>query len=128
MRKEYGNMPDQDEVIQQLQSLSAEFARLSAANVADDTRMKLLEETQKRHDDEIREIKISTGAMKEHYTQILGRFDSLETKLFTLLQQSQTDGAKERTANQRAWISLIKYVLSGTIIALITYVFTKGGV
>ncbi|WP_103110289.1 hypothetical protein [Brevibacillus reuszeri] len=121
-------MPDQDEVIQQLQSLSAEFARLSAANVADETRLKLLEETQKRHDDEIREIKISTGAMKEHYMQILGRFDSLETKLFTLLQQTQTDGAKERTANQRAWISLIKYVLGGTIIALITYVFTKGGV
>lgn len=121
-------MPEQDDVTAQLQALAAEFTRLSAAAIADETRMKLLEETQRRHDEEIREIKISTGAIKEHYTQILGRFDSLESKLFALVQQSQTDGAKERSANQRAWISLIKYVLAGTIIALITYVFTKGGV
>lgn len=119
-------MPDQDEVIQQLQSLSAEFARLSAANVADETRLKLLEETQRRHDDEIRELKVTTGAIKEHYTQILGRFDSLESKLFALVQQSQTDSTKERSANQRAWISLIKFVLTGTIFALVTYAVTKG--
>ena len=120
-------MPDQDEVYAQLQALASEFTRLSAASIADETRLKLLEETQKRHDDDIREIKISTGAMKEHYTQILGRFDSLETKLFTLLQQSQSDGSKERSANQRAWISLIKYVLVGTIFTLVTYAVTKGG-
>lgn len=119
--------PEQDDVLAQLQTLASEFARLSAASVADETRMKLLEETQKRHDEEIREIRISTGAMREQYSEILKRFDSIESKLFTLLAQTHSDSAKERTANQRAWISLIKYVLAGTIIALITYVFTRGG-
>lgn len=120
-------MPDQDDVTQQLQALAAEFTRLSAANIADETRMKILEETQRRHDDEIRELKVTTGAIKEHYTQILGRFDSLESKLFALVQQTQTDNTKERSANQRAWISLIKFVLVGTIFALVTYAVTKGG-
>ncbi|WP_054955058.1 hypothetical protein [Paenibacillus dakarensis] len=120
-------MPDQDEVNAQLQTLAAEFTRLSAAAIADETRMKLLEETQKRHDDDIRELKVTTGAIKEHYTQIILRFDSLETKLFSLVQQSHTDSTKERSANQRAWISLIKFVLTGTIFALVTYAVTKGG-
>ncbi|WP_433943594.1 hypothetical protein [Paenibacillus sp. SN-8-1] len=117
-----------DELTQQLSAFSAEFARLSAAAVADDARMRLLEETQRRHDDDIREIKVATGAMKEHYTQILGRFDSLETKLFTLLQQSQIDSVKERTASQKAWLAFVRYVLGGTIIAIVAYIFAKGGV
>lgn len=117
-----------EELTQQLSAFSAEFTRLSAAAIADETRMKLLEETQRRHDEDIREIKVSTGAMKEHYTQILGRFDSLETKLFTLLQQSQIDSVKERTASQKAWLAFVRYVLGGTIIAIVAYIFAKGGV
>ncbi|GIO63591.1 hypothetical protein [Paenibacillus cineris] len=116
----------QEELTQQLNNLSGEFSRLSAAAIADEARFKLIEQATNRHDDEIRQLKDSTRLMQIQFEQVMGKIDSLELKLFNWLQQSQQDSAKERTTSQKQWMQLLTFVLSGTVIAIVTYVFTKG--
>ncbi|MGN7169254.1 hypothetical protein ACTHSJ_25655 [Paenibacillus cellulositrophicus] len=116
----------QDELNQQLQNLSGEFSRLTAAAVADEARFKLIEQTTNRHEEEIRQLKDSTRLMQVQFEQVMGKIDNLELKLFTWLQQSQQDSAKERTASQKQWMQLLTFVLGGTVMAIVTYVFTKG--
>lgn len=116
-----------DEVAQQLQGLSGEFARLSASAMADEARFKLIEQTSGRHDDEIRELKDTTRTIKIQFDQVMGKIDNLEMKLFSWLQQSQQDSAKERTTSQKQWIQFVTFVVGGTIIAIVTGLFVKGG-
>ncbi|GKS15081.1 hypothetical protein YDYSY3_60810 [Paenibacillus chitinolyticus] len=69
-------------------------------------------------------------------SQLLSRFNDFEAKIFeqfrqmtkdnySLLQNVTTSGHKERTSAQQAWIGFAKYVIAGTIAAMITYLFTK---
>lgn len=117
----------QEEIRRQLQGLSAEFARLSAAAVADGQRFKLIEQQGERHEAEIRELKDSTRLMQVQFEQVMSKIDTLEMKLFSWLQQSQRDSAKERTAKDKQWMQFLQFVLGGTIIAIVTYVFARGG-
>ncbi|MEC0370900.1 hypothetical protein [Paenibacillus chibensis] len=116
----------QEELTQQLQNLSGEFTRLSAAAIADEARFKLIEQATTRHDEEIRQLKDSTRLMQIQFEQVMGKIDSLELKLFNWLQQSQQDSAKERTTSQKQWMQFLQFVLGGTIVAIVTYIFTKG--
>lgn len=115
-----------DELIAQIQHLSGEFARLSASALADETKLKLIEESIGRHEQEIRTIKDSTRQMQFQFDQIMLRINTLETNLFSWLQQLTKDGANERTTSQKSWMALLQFVLAGTIIAIVTYVFAKG--
>lgn len=116
----------QDDLEQQIQNLSGEFARLSMAAVADDQRFKLIEQTANRHDEEIRQLKDSTRLMQVQFEQVMGKIDTLEMKLFNWLQQTQKESAKERTASQKQWMQFLQFVLGGTIIAIVTFIFAKG--
>ena len=116
----------QEELNQQLQGLSSEFARLSSAAYADEQRFKLIEQQTGRHDEEIRQLKDSTRLMQVQFEQVMSKIDTLEMKLFTWLQQSQQDSAKERTTSQKQWMQFLQFVLGGTIIAIVTYLFSKG--
>ncbi|WP_217563083.1 hypothetical protein [Paenibacillus sp. GbtcB18] len=69
-------------------------------------------------------------------SQLLSRFNDFEAKIFeqfrqmtkdnyNLLQNVTTSGHKERTTAQQAWIGFAKYVIAGTIAAVITFLFTK---
>lgn len=60
--------------------------------------------------------------MKIQFNEIMRRWDTLDSRVFQLLQQSQTDSKSER----KVFIDLLKYVLSGTIFAIIAFLF-KGG-
>lgn len=116
----------QAELEQQLQNLSGEFARLSMAAVADDQRFKLIEQKSDRHEDDIRQLKDSTRIMQIQFEQVMGKIDTLEMKLFNWLQQTQKESAKERTASQKQWMGFLQFVLGGTIIAIVTFIFAKG--
>ena len=116
----------QEELTQHLQNLSGEFARLSAEAVAAEQRFKLIEQTADRHDDEIRQLKDSTRLMQIQFEQVMGKIDTLEMKLFNWLQQTQKENAKERTASQKQWMQFLQFVLGGTIIAIVTFIFAKG--
>ncbi len=124
----------QDESNRMLQALSAEFARLSAQTLADEARFNLIEQNQKRHEEEIHELKDGARQNKLQYDQVIGKIDMMELKLFNWLQQLQQDNmkiqqasAKERTANNQQWIKFSMFVLGGTIIAIVTALFVKGG-
>lgn len=117
----------QEENMRQMQSLSSEFARLAAQTLADEARFNLIEQNQKRHDEEIHELKDGARQNKMQYEQVMTKFDTLELKLFNWLQQLQQDSAKERISNNQQWFKFLSYVLGGTIIAIVTAVFIKGG-
>lgn len=112
-----------EDVEQQLVGLAGEFARLSAETLTANTKMKLLEENDHRHDENIKQIKESTFEMKLQFNAIMGKFDQLENRIFMLLQQSGKDNVQER----KFWMDLLKYVLGGTIFVIIGYIFLGGG-
>ncbi|MDF9845476.1 putative nuclease with TOPRIM domain [Paenibacillus sp. PastF-1] len=111
-----------DDVEQQLQGLAAEFTRLSAENVTANTKLKLLEENDHRHEENIKQIKESTIEMKVQFNAIMGKFDQLENRIFMLLQQSGKDNQTER----KFWMDLLKYVIGGTIFVIVGYIFIGG--
>lgn len=117
----------QEEISKQLQAMSNEFTRLAAESIRDESRFKLIEQQSERHETEIRELKDSTRLMQIQFEQVMSKIDTLEMKLFNWLQQSQQDSAKERTTSQKQWMQFLQFVLGGTIIAIVTYVFTRGG-
>lgn len=90
-----------------LSALASEFARLAAENVTADTKLRLLEENDHRHDENIKEIKSSTIKMEIQFSAIMAKFDSLETKIFSLLQQANKDSGAER----KLWMDMIKYIV-----------------
>jgi predicted nuclease with TOPRIM domain len=111
-----------EEVEQQLQGLAAEFTRLAAENVTANSKLRVLEENDHRHEENIRQIKESTIEMKLQFNAIMGKFDQLENRIFMLLQQS----GKESMAERKFWMDLLKYVLGGTIFVIIGYIFLGG--
>jgi predicted nuclease with TOPRIM domain len=111
-----------EEVEQQLMGLAGEFTRLSAETLTANTKLKLLEENDHRHDENIKQIKESTFEMKLQFNAIMGKFDQLENRIFMLLQQSGKDNVQER----KFWMDLLKYVLGGTIFVIIGYIFLGG--
>lgn len=116
----------QEELTQQLQGLSNEFARLTTAAYADEQRFKLIEQQTGRHEEEIRQLKDSTRLMQLQFDQVMTKIDTLEMKLFSWLQQTQQDSVKERTTIQKSWMDIFKYTLSGTIIVIVAAIFLKG--
>lgn len=100
-----------DDVEQGLINLAGEFARLSAENVTYSTKLMLLEESDHRHEENIKQIKESTIKMEIQFSAIMGKFDSLENKIFSLLQQANKDSGSER----KMWLDFVKYIIGITI-------------
>lgn len=96
-----------EDVEQQLQGLSAEFARMAAENLTANTKLKLLEENDHRHEENIKQIKESTIKMEIQFSAIMAKFDSLESKIFSLLQQSTKDSRAER----KLWMDMVKNIV-----------------
>ncbi|WP_342480029.1 hypothetical protein NST07_20480 [Paenibacillus sp. FSL L8-0340] len=96
-----------EEVEVGLSTLSSEFARMAAENVTANTKLRLLEENDHRHDESIKEIKSSTIKMEIQFSAIMAKFDSLESKIFSLLQQANKDSGAER----KLWMDMIKYIV-----------------
>ncbi|WP_342440026.1 hypothetical protein NSS79_15470 [Paenibacillus sp. FSL L8-0436] len=100
-----------EEVERSLTNLSGEFARLAAENVTYSNKLLFLEENDHRHDENIKHIKESTIKMEIQFSAIMGKFDSLENKIFSLLQQANKDSGSER----KMWLDFVKYIIGITI-------------
>lgn len=96
-----------EEVEAGLNTLTSEFARIAAENVTANTKLRLLEENDHRHDESIKEINSSTIKMEIQFSAIMAKFDSLESKIFSLLQQANKDSGAER----KLWMDMIKYIV-----------------
>lgn len=112
-----------EDVEKGLENIKTEFLRLSGESTVADKRLKTLEESVNRHEQSIIQLKETTIEMKVQYANIMGKIDSLDTKIFSLLR----DGRKDSAAERKVWTDLLKWVLSGTIIAIVGYIFLGGG-
>ena len=111
-----------EDVENRLSGMSDELFRFGAEHATFSTELRLLKEKQSRHEEDVKQIKESTIEMKIQFNEIMRRWDTLDSRVFQLLQQSQTDSKSER----KVFIDLLKYVLAGTIFAIIAFLF-KGG-
>lgn len=132
-----GRVPEANEYAEQI-------TRLNAESVQHKQRLDW-------QDKQIEELRVNYLALTTQQTGtkalvegLHNRFEGIDTRLFGVFQQMTKDnaqllqkmtvsstkerqeGCKERTISQASWFSFAKYLVGGTIVALITYIFTKG--
>ena len=112
-----------EDIESKLVVIQDEMLRFGTEHLGFSSELQLLKEKQSRHEEDVKQIKQSTIEMKIQFNEIMRRWDTLDSRVFQLLQQSQTDSKSER----KVFIDLLKYVLAGTIFAIIAFLF-KGGV
>lgn len=108
-----------EDVEKGLAGLADEFARISAENVATLHKIQFLEENDHRHEENIKQIKESTIKMEIQFGAIMGKFDALDTKIFSLLQQA----GKDSNAERKMWLDLLKYVIGITVGVMVANMF-----
>ncbi|WP_433958532.1 hypothetical protein [Cytobacillus horneckiae] len=108
--------------------------RILAENVDIKRRLDRLEEDDKRHEEDIRELYKAQEGTKVYVTQILNSIQQLETKLFGLVTSLSKSQEKERNAERKErgkaaqnWIEFSKYVIGATIAVVVLYLFQSGG-
>lgn len=108
-----------EDVEKGLNALSAEFARINADYVATQATISLLKDNDGRRETEIKQIKDATSRMEIQFNAIMGRFDTMENRLFVIIG----DAGKERSASQKLWIDTFKFVVGGTIAVIASKLF-----
>ncbi|MEE4577878.1 hypothetical protein [Paenibacillus polymyxa] len=111
-----------EDVEKGLSALGDEFARLAAESNAMQLKLKYLDESRSRHEEDVKQIKQASAEMKIQFNEIMRRWDTLDARMFQLLQQSQED----EKAGQKSWMDFTKFVLGGTIIAIVAFIFRGG--
>lgn len=96
-----------EDVEKGLLSLSSEFARISADVANTSLKMQLLEKTGQKHEEMISRMERSTDKMEVKFGEIMGKFDSLENRIFIMLQQATKDNGVER----KLWMDFVKYIV-----------------
>lgn len=115
-------------------NVAADIQRLNQENIEVKRRIKKLEDSDERHDKDIRGLYTQAEGTKVYVTQILNSLQQLETKLFGLITNLTTSQDTERNAERQErsqsasnWISFSKYVIGATIGIAILYLFQQGG-
>lgn len=111
-----------EDVETRLNGMSDELLRFGAEHLTFTVELKLLKERQSRQEDDVRQIKESTAEMKVQFNEIMRRWDILDERMFKIYESSQLSS----TAERKVYIDLLKYVLGGTVFAIIAFLF-KGG-
>lgn len=122
-----------------------DIQRLNTEMIEVKRRVENLEITDKRHEEDIRELYKAQEGTKVYVTQILGSIQQLETKLFGLVtnltqnqdkerkeaakaaQQERNAERKERSKTAQLWIDFAKFIVAGTVGAIVLYLFQLGG-
>jgi hypothetical protein len=91
-------------------------------------RVEILEDSNMRQEESIRQLFAQDEGMKAHLTQILTRFDAMETKIFSYLMSISASSEKERNAERKErknvrqeFMVFAKYVLVSTLGAVLAY-------
>ena len=97
--------------------------------------MQKLEGVTERQEKDINELKTNHAETRIYVKQILDSIDKLENKIFTYVGQITAAKEKDEEADRKdrqtdtdRWIGLIKWILGGTIIAIVAYLFGSGGI
>lgn len=118
-------MPEQQE------STQTTGERIEIAEIK--RRLNKLEDSDERHDKDIRELYKQAEGTKVYVTQILSTIQQLETKLFGLVTSLTTSQDGERNAERDErnkananWLGFTKYVIGATIGVIVLYLFQQG--
>lgn len=84
-------------------------------------RIDTVENSNRRHDEDIRSVYTSLEGNKMLISQILDNINKLDTKIFSLLG----DMAKSNKEERQDWKELIKYIIGATIGVIVFYFFGK---
>lgn len=121
-------MPEQQANTQSTQTTGE---RIEIAEIK--RRLGKLEDSDARHDRDIRELYKQAEGTKVYVTQILSTIQQLETKLFGLVTSLTTSQDSERNAEREErnkasanWIGFSKYVIGATIGIIVLYLFQQG--
>lgn len=97
-------------------------------------RITKLEDSDQRHEEDIRILYANQEGTKAYVSQILSKLESLETKLFGLVtnlasdqKKDRTEERKERSKTSQAFIEFAKYVIGITVGTVIVYILIGGG-
>lgn len=92
-----------------------------------------IEGVTERQEKDINELKTNHAETRIYVKQILDSIDKLENKIFTYVGQITAAKEKDEEADRKdrqtdtdRWIGLIKWILGGTIIAIVAYLFGGG--
>lgn len=107
-----------------MEDMNAQYQRLNTENVDIKRRLDKLEDSDYRHDENIKQLYAHQEGTKVYVNQILQKLESLETKLFTALTTNVRNNQRER----KDWQELLKYVIGATIGIIILYLFQQGGI
>lgn len=117
-----------------MDQIRGDIQRLNQENVDMKRRLDRLEEADKRHEEDIRELYKAQEGTKVYVTQILNSIQQLETKLFGLIANITSSQEKERNAERKErsksaqlWIDFSKFVIAATVGAIVLYLFQNGG-
>jgi hemerythrin-like domain-containing protein len=98
-------------------------------------RLNKVEAITDRQEKDLTQLKTNHAETRVYVKQILDSIDKLENKIFSYVSQlaaaqekDDQEERKERTQTAEQWIDLLKYVLGGTIIAIVAYLFGSGQV
>lgn len=111
-----------EDVENRLSGMSDELLRFGAEHATFVIELRLLKEKQARQEDDVKHIKDSATKMEVQFNEIMRRWDTLDARMFELLQQSQSDS---KAAN-KSWMDFTKYVIAATIGVIVAALF-KGG-
>lgn len=112
-----------DQVESQIRGMQGEMLASSQEAMAYMQRLKLLEESDRRREEDIRELKDATRGMKKQFDQVVNKIDMLDLKIFQWMQQLTKDSSTERQGTQKEWMRFVQIVLGGTIILIVAKIF-----
>lgn len=114
-----------DQVETQLREMQGEMLSSAQEAMAYMQRVKLLEETDHRREEDIRELRDATRGMQKQFEQVSNKIDMLDLKIFQWMQQLTKDSSTERQSNQKDWMRFLQIVLGGTIFLIVAYIFSS---
>lgn len=104
-------------------AMADELLRVNTQTVHINAKIELLEARQSKQEDDVRQIKEAAHKMEITFNEVMRRWDKTDERIYEMYKSSQTDNK----ADKKILYDLFKFVLTGTIIAIVAFLF-KGGV
>lgn len=98
-----------------IRNMQNEFLLVQQSIMKVDAQREIIEETQKRHDDEIRELKVMASEMKQQGDRLNIQYNSIYTTILQVLQQTQQIGSKERQSTLREMLKFLTWVITAVL-------------
>ncbi|AFH62274.1 hypothetical protein ACVNS2_16660 [Paenibacillus caseinilyticus] len=119
-----GQLEDrQREMEEMMKGMGGEILRINTETLKHQQLLRILEETDRRQQEDIRILTATQEAIKASVNMLVTEFSNFKSDVFALLRQGLTDGSTERKSNQKETFRFILLVLAGTIFLIVSNIF-----